>query len=279
MKLETGQVAVVTGGASGLGLGLVRELAARGLSVVIGDVERGATDEAVAELESRGAPVLGVPVDVRFADQVEALAAATLDRFGRVDIICNNAGVATIAGPTWKVPLEDWTWVLDVNLRGVVHGVRSFVPHLIAQGSGHVVNVASVAGISSFGGMAPYLASKHAVVAMTHGLADELATAAPGVRVTLVCPGAMDTRIIDAERNRPPELTRPGTGFDPDAAAAIMAATTTSSGPGMTMMSGDDAAAIVVAAVEADQPLVLPNGSGDAPRAWMDRIAAGLPDD
>ncbi|HEY4633960.1 MAG TPA: SDR family NAD(P)-dependent oxidoreductase [Candidatus Limnocylindrales bacterium] len=277
MRLEPAQVAVVTGGASGLGLAMAQEFAARGLSIVLGDVERDALDNAVIAVENAGVPVLGVPTDVRFADQVDALAAATIERFGRVDIICNNAGVATMSGPTWEVPLEDWQWVLEVNLQGVVHGIRSFVPHLVAQNAGHVVNTASMAGVSAGPGMAPYLASKHAVFALSEGLAAELAEAAPGVRVTVVCPGSMDTSIATAERNRPAELNRPGPEIDPLSLDTFMAWINSITQPGL--MSPADAAAIVVAAVEADAPRSFPNGSGIGSRGWMQPVIADLPAD
>jgi NAD(P)-dependent dehydrogenase (short-subunit alcohol dehydrogenase family) len=270
MRLEAGQVAVVTGGASGLGLAMAQELAARGLSVVLGDVERGPLDDAVIAVEKSGVPVLGVPTDVRFADQVDALAAATIERFGRVDVICNNAGVATMSGPTWEVPLEDWRWVMEVNLSGVVHGIRSFVPHLVAQNAGHVVNTASMAGVSAGPGMAPYLASKHAVVALSEGLAAELADAAPGVRVTVVCPGSMATN------NRPAELNRVGPEVDPLSVAPFMAWINSITQP--ELMAPADAAAIVVAAIEADAPRAFPNGSGVGARAWMEPVLADLPD-
>jgi NAD(P)-dependent dehydrogenase (short-subunit alcohol dehydrogenase family) len=275
MKLEAGQVAVVTGGASGLGLALAQEFAARGLSVVIGDVERAALDEAVVAVEKAGVPVLGVPTDVRHADEVDALAAATIERFGRVDVVCNNAGVATLSGPTWEVPLEDWDWVLDVNLRGVVHGIRSFVPHLVAQNAGHVVNTASMAGVSAGPGMAPYLASKHAVFALTEGLAAELAEAAPGVRVTAVCPGTMATNVHLAERNRPAELQREAPEVDPLTLGSFMHWINTMTQ--VEVMPAAEAAAIVIAGVEADARRVFPNGSSVGALQFMEPVIADLP--
>jgi len=276
MELQQGQVAVITGGASGLGLALAEAFAARGLSIVLGDVERGPLDGAVAAFEARDVPVLGVPTDVRFPDQVDALAEATLARFGRVDVLCNNAGVATMSGPTWDVPLEDWAWVMGVNLNGVVHGIRSFVPHLIAQNSGHVVNTASMAGISSGPGMAPYLASKHAVAAVSDGLRAELADVAPGVGVTTVCPGSMATNIATAERNRPAECDRPGGVVDPTTLAPFMAWIDSIS---HEVMPAADAAAIVIAAVEGNRAHALPNASSVGTRAWIDQILVDLPAD
>jgi len=275
MQLEQGQVAVVTGGASGLGLALARRFAERGLSVVLGDVEKGPLDDAVAAFEADGVPVLGVPTDVRFAEQVNALATATLERFGRVDVICNNAGVATMSGTTWELPRADWDWVMAVNLDGVLNGIRSFVPHLVAQGSGHVVNTASSAGISAGPSLAPYLASKHAVVALSLGLSDELAETAPGVGVTIVCPGTMATEIGNAERNRPAEFRRPATPLD--ATRLDRFATWTASITEDSWMAPADAAAIVVAAVEAGQEFALPNASAVGPNAWLERIRHALP--
>jgi NAD(P)-dependent dehydrogenase (short-subunit alcohol dehydrogenase family) len=275
MKLEAGQVAVVTGGASGLGLALAHEFAARGLSVVLADVERGALDDAVVAVEKSGVPVLGVPTDVRHAEEVDALAAATLERFGRVDVVCNNAGVATMSGPTWEVPLEDWRWVLEVNLDGVVNGIRSFVPHLVAQNAGHVVNTASMAGISAGPGMAPYLASKHAVFAVSEGLTAELAEAAPGVRVTVVCPGTMGTNIATAERNRPAEHQREAPEFNPFGSESFMTWINSIAQPGI--MSPADAAAVVVADIESDAPRSFPNGARGGSQEWMDAILAGFP--
>jgi NAD(P)-dependent dehydrogenase (short-subunit alcohol dehydrogenase family) len=277
MQLQRGQVAVVTGGASGLGLALARNFADRGLSVVLGDVEKGPLDDAVAAFESDGVPVLGVATDVRFADQVDALAAATLERFGRVDVVCNNAGIGTMSGSTWELPIEDWKWVMAVNLDGVLNGIRSFVPHLVAQGSGHVVNTASMAGISSGPSMAPYLVSKHAVVALSQGLRDELAETAPGVGVTIVCPGTMATNIGTSERNRPAELSRPASRYDATKLDGFPAwiDSITEGDP----MDPATAAAIVVAAVEADRELAFPNGGMAGAHAWLDRIGRALPTD
>src|SRR5205823_3735703 len=136
--LETGQVSVVTGAASGLGLALAQSFAARGLDVVLSDVETGSLADAVATIEAMGASAIGVGTDVRFAAQVGALAVATLGRFGRVDIVCNNAGVSSLPAPMWEVEHNDWEWVLSMNLWGVINGIRAFVPRLVAQNSGHV---------------------------------------------------------------------------------------------------------------------------------------------
>jgi NAD(P)-dependent dehydrogenase (short-subunit alcohol dehydrogenase family) len=222
MELTRGQVAVVTGAGSGIGLGIGMAMAGRGLSVVLADVEEGALARAATAVGERGVPVLAVPTDVSDGAQVDALARQALERFGRVDVVCNNAGVTTDNKYTWEMDERDWQWVLGVNLWGVVHGVRAFVPGLIAQGHGHVVNTASIVGLSFGPENAPYTASKHAVVAISETLRGELATCAPGVGVTVLCPSYVPTAIGLAERNRPASLAtdwggrrRDRSGLDP----------------------------------------------------------------
>jgi NAD(P)-dependent dehydrogenase (short-subunit alcohol dehydrogenase family) len=205
MKDLDGRVAVVTGGASGIGLALARTFASQGMRVVLGDVEVPALEAAVKELEGGGATVHAVPTDVTDADQVEALARAAEQQFGAIHIACNNAGVGA-GGLSWQAPLETWQWVIGVNLWGVVHGVRAFVPRIIEQDAGHVVNTASVAGLVAAPFMGPYNASKHAVVAISETLHHELAMMAPHVKVSVLCPGWVNTRIGESERNRPSDL-------------------------------------------------------------------------
>ena len=273
MKLAPGMISVVTGAASGLGRSLALQFAARGLSVVLADVEAGPLSDAVAAVEATGAPALGVPTDVRSGDQVAALAAATLERFGRVDVVVNNAGVSAMPVPMWAYEVNDWEWVLSVNLWGVVHGVRAFVPHLVAQNSGHVVNTASMAGVSAGPSLGPYMTSKHAVVGLSEGLAADLAIAAPGVGVTVVCPGQMLTNIVSAERNRPEGLAGTDRIFDDAELRAVTEWMATVSGPDMT---SDDAAAAVIDGIEADRLHVAPNGSIVGVRARVDRLLADL---
>jgi NAD(P)-dependent dehydrogenase (short-subunit alcohol dehydrogenase family) len=214
MQLQRGQVAVVTGAASGIGFGIAKAMAGRGLSVVLADVEEGALAGAKEAVESHGVEALAVRTDVSDAAQVDQLARRTIEAFGRADVVCNNAGVATHNKATWEMDELDWRWVLGVNLWGVIHGIRSFVPALVAQGHGHVVNTASIVGLSYGPEIAPYTASKHAVVAISETMRGELATRAPGVGVTVLCPSYVPTRIGDAERNRPAALT-------PDWGAAV----------------------------------------------------------
>jgi NAD(P)-dependent dehydrogenase (short-subunit alcohol dehydrogenase family) len=266
-------VGVVTGAASGLGRSLALQFAARGLAVVLADVEAAPLVDAVAEVEATGADALGVPTDVRSGDQVAALAAATLERFGRVDVVVNNAGVSTMPGPMWSFEVTDWEWVLSVNLWGVVHGVRAFVPHLVAQNSGHVVNTASMAGVSAGPGLGAYMTSKHAVVGLSEGLAADLAIAAPGVGVTVVCPGQMLTNIATADRNRPERSAGVDREFDEAEIRAVMEWMATVSGPDITAVA---AAAAVIDGIEADRLHVAPNGSIAGVRARVERLLEDL---
>ena len=215
-----GRVAVVTGGASGIGRGLVERFLDEGMKVVIGDVEEAALDAAVAALESRG-EVVGMKVDVTDPEAVDHLAAETLSAFGGWDVVCLNAGVGS-GGPAWEQTLADWEWVLGVNLWGVIHGVRSFVPRLVSQNSGHVVITASLAGHLAQPSTAPYNASKFAAVAIGETLHVELAVAAPEVGISILCPGWVNTRIYESGRNRPTHLAV-GDEPDPDSRAQIEA--------------------------------------------------------
>jgi NAD(P)-dependent dehydrogenase (short-subunit alcohol dehydrogenase family) len=202
MELQAGQVAVVTGAASGIGLALAERFATAGLHIVMADVEEPALTEAADKVAGLGVDTLAVPTDVSREDAVQALAAATLERFGRVDVVCNNAGVAAPGDP-WFGPLSSWEWVMNVNFWGVVHGCRTFLPHL--AGGGHIVNTSSIAGLFP-GFAASYDASKHAVVAMSESLYHTIEIAQLPIGVSVLCPGWVRTRIIDAERNWPDAL-------------------------------------------------------------------------
>ena len=203
-----GKVAVVTGAASGIGNAVATRLAEEGMKVVLADVEEGPLADAEKKLTDAGATVLAVPTDVTKGDQVDALAARSFETFGTVHVVHNNAGVAT-GGPMWTLTEADWQWVLGVNLWGVIHGVRAFVPRLVDQGEGHVVNTASIAGLTSAPMMGPYNVSKHGVVTLSETLAAELALHGSPVKVSVLCPGWVNTRINEADRNRPPELQPP----------------------------------------------------------------------
>ena len=211
------KVAVVTGAASGIGLAMSRRAAAEGMAVVMADVEEQALKAAADILHAEGAEVLPVVTDVSEAASVDALRDAALARFGAVHLVHNNAGVSA-SGPLWTVPEEDWRWVLGVNLWGVVHGIRAFVPLLVAQGEGHVVNTASLAGLVAPAFMGVYNATKHAVVAISETLHKDLEVAGAPVGVSVLCPGFVRTGIGDSDRNRPawapPPVTEAGALLD-----------------------------------------------------------------
>ncbi len=211
MRDLRGKVAVVTGGASGIGRALVERFASEDMKLVIADIESEPLEALGEQLRGRDTEVLTVPTDVSLADAVADLADRAFEHFGAAHVVCNNAGVGS-GGLTWQLPLSAWEWVLGVNMWGVIHGIRSFVPRMIAQGEGHVVNTASVAGLLSAPGMSAYCASKHAVVAISESLHHELSLTGSNVKVSVLCPGFISTRIVDAERNwldrlgPPPEM-------------------------------------------------------------------------
>jgi NAD(P)-dependent dehydrogenase (short-subunit alcohol dehydrogenase family) len=176
------------------------------MKVVLADIERGALAETEVKLKAKGAVVLAVPTDVSKAGDVEALAKKTIDAFGAVHVVCNNAGVA-VGGLSWERTLADWQWVMGVNLWGVIHGIRVFVPIMLEQDTeGHVVNTASTAGLSTGPGLPIYTATKHAVVALSEVLHHEFAVSGAKLRASVLCPLYVDTRIVDSARNRPAEL-------------------------------------------------------------------------
>jgi NAD(P)-dependent dehydrogenase (short-subunit alcohol dehydrogenase family) len=212
MKEFKNKVAVITGAASGIGRGVAKHCAQEGMQVVLADVEQEALRRAEQELRSTGATVLAVPTDVSKAGEVKALAQKTLDTYGGVHLLFNNAGVS--GGNTiWESTLADWEWVLGVNLWGVIHGLRVFVPIMLAQDvECHIVNTASIAGLLSYHPTATYQVTKHAVVALSEQLYFSLALRAAKVKTSVLCPGWVNTQIMDSERNRPVALRNP----DPD---------------------------------------------------------------
>lgn len=217
MQRFEGRVAVITGGASGIGFGLAQRFGAAGMKVVIGDIEKPALDTALESLRADGVDATGIACDVADPAQVDALAAHALDHYGGVNVLCNNAGVGG-GGLSWEATLSTWEWVLGVNLWGVIHGVRSFVPLLLQQDEAHVVNTASVAGLVSAPMMGPYNASKHAVVAISETLHHEFAITGANVRVSVLCPGFVRTNIATSERNRPDRLSADLTASDAEQA-------------------------------------------------------------
>ena len=218
-----GKVAVITGGASGIGRAMALAAAAAGMKVVLADIEEGALKEAERELTGQGADAIAVTTDVADAASVLALRDRALERFGAVHLVHNNAGVGG-GGPIWAVPEEDWRWVLGVNLWGVIHGVATFVPTLIEQGEGHVVNTASIAGLTTSPFIGPYNAAKQAVVAISETLYKDLQIAGvTGVGVSVLCPGFVQTRIAESDRNRPAWAPERDVEGAPEMRAAIQA--------------------------------------------------------
>lgn len=209
MKDFQGKVAVITGGASGLGRAMAERFAREGMSIVLADVEPSALARAEAEMKAAGAKVIGVRTDVSKAADVEALAQKTLAAFGAVHLVANNAGVAPL-GNAWENSVADWEWTLGVNLWGVIHGVRVFTPIMLAQGGeAHIVNTASVSGLISPPGSAMYNVTKHAVVTLTETLYHDLALKQASIGCSVLCPAYVPTGIVDSERNRPAPLQNP----------------------------------------------------------------------
>ena len=241
MREFAGKAVFVTGGASGIGLALGRAFAQAGCKVMLADIERAALDDALASLSGIGPEIQGIVCDVADPASVDSVAEATFSAFGKVHVLCNNAGVGARGGID-HIALDNWRWVLDVNLIGVVNGVRAFLPHMRAHGEGgHIINTASIAGmINRFHGFHPYAATKFAVVGMSEGLAVEVKPF--GIGVSILCPGVVRTNILESARNRserygpttPADTTNPlyarlaeqvRTGMDPaEVARQVLAA-------------------------------------------------------
>ena len=195
VRLTAGQVAVITGGTSGIGFALADQLVRRGVTVMIADVREAAIPVAVSALSGHAAEVVGVHTDVAVEADVQALADATMERFGRVDLVCNNAGVVCESAPTWEQSIETWRWLADVKLMGVVHGVRAFAPLMVMQGSGHFLNTASAGGLMPLPTLSPYNATMHAVVGLTETLNVELRSVSCDLGATVLCPGLVETKL------------------------------------------------------------------------------------
>ena len=206
MKIEAGQTAVVTGGTSGIGFAIAEALVARGVNVMIADIREDAIPIAVDALTGRPGHAAGVRADVSVDADLDALADATVERFGRVDLVCNNAGVVCEQAPTWEQRPGTWRWLIDVKLMGVVNGIRTFAPLFIAQGSGHFLNTASAGGLMALPMLAPYAATMHAVVGLTETLNTELRSVSNLLGATVLCPGLVDTPLgANSARLVPPE--------------------------------------------------------------------------
>ncbi len=210
MKSFKDRVAVVTGAASGIGLALAARFAAEGMKVVMADIETAALAQAAEGLRRKNPAVLATRVDVSRPEDVERLARETYEAFGAAHVLCNNAGVAVI-GAVHEHTLADWQWVINVNLWGVIHGVRAFLPRMLAGGDeGHIVNTASMAGLTTAPFMSVYDVTKHGVVALSESMFKELAVTGAPIGVSVVCPGLIDTNIMRSSRNRPEELAEEG---------------------------------------------------------------------
>lgn len=206
MKEFRDKVAVITGAASGIGFGLAERCAQEGMKVVLAGINQDNLDRAEEELAPIGAKTLCVQTDVSQPADIEALAARTIEAFGAVHLLVNNAGVAA-GGSVWEATLADWQWVLGVNLWGAIYGVKVFLPIMYAQDTEcHIVNNSSIAGLLPYHPSAPYQVTKHAVVALTENLYYSLTQGNTKIRVSVLCPGWVKTRIMDSQRNRPPEL-------------------------------------------------------------------------
>lgn len=210
MRDFEGRVAVVTGAASGIGLGMVEAFAEAGMKVVLSDVRADALEAATKTLRDRGATVEPVVTDVRDPAAVQELADRALEVFGAVHVLCNNAGVASSNSLLWEAPLEEWDWHLGTMVMGTVHGLRSFVPILLEQGEeGHVVNTASMGGlITGSHSEAVYMTAKHGVVALSEGLQDQLASVSDKVKCSVLCPAFVTSDVFDNYESLRPDKVK-----------------------------------------------------------------------
>lgn len=252
MRELRGKVAVITGAGSGIGRALAGRFAAEGMHVVLADVDDVRLRTVEAELGERGVQVLPVHCDTSVEESVQELARRTLERFGGAHVLCNNAGVAGVGDP-WNGPMSVWDWVVGINLYGVVHGIRAFLPIMADQGEGHIVNTASMAGLLAMPGLAPYNATKHAVVAISEGLHGELAAKQSPVRVSVLCPSFVQSNLMVDPKWSDRLGDRPT-----DTSDMIGAAMTDYLRAGVESgMPADDVAAMVVDAVQAERFWIL----------------------
>ena len=249
MKMLEGKVAAVTGAAGGLGRAMALAFAGEGMHAALADVDEPGLQSTLNEVQSRGVRAFAMRVDVSRYQEVESFCSKAIAQFGATHVVCNNAGVSPL-GAVWENTLADWQWILGVNLWGVIHGVRAFVPRLLAQGEGHVVNTASVAGLISPPGMGAYNVTKHAVVALSESLYHDLRLRGSPVGVSVLCPAYVPTGIADCERNRPRELLNPAK--KPSKEEAMLKKAVASG-----KLSADDVARAVVAAVKEERFYVL----------------------
>lgn len=270
MKDLSDKVAVVTGAASGIGLAMAERFAAEGMRVVLADIEADAVLATASRMLADGRDVASVQADVSNGDDVQHLADVALETYGAVHIVCNNAGVG-IGGALWEHTVKDWEWLLGVNLWGVIHGIRTFVPIMIGQGTEcHIVNTASAAGLDARPWLGMYSASKYAVVAISEALQQELAMTGAKIGVSVLCPAIVNTRIGEAERNRPAALSNGADVGAPPQAQAFGEAFRAMLASGIPPKDVADA---VVDAVRNDRLYVLTNPETEARlRTRLDRI-------
>jgi NAD(P)-dependent dehydrogenase (short-subunit alcohol dehydrogenase family) len=197
--IQHGNVAVITGGASGIGRALAHAFAARGMHIVLADIDEQQMRAVEAELAEGGTEVLPIVCDTATEPSVQALAEATMAHFGAAHVVCNNAGVVGKGDP-WRGPISTWDWVLGINLYGVIHGIRAFLPIMEDQGCGHIVNTASMAGLLAMPGSAPYAVSKAGVVSLSEGLFVELKGRGSAVSVSVLCPGFVKTNLMEGQK-------------------------------------------------------------------------------
>ena len=251
MKELKGKVAAVTGAASGLGRSMALAFAAEGMDVAIADVDAHALHDVGRAIREKGRRVFAMRVDVSHGAEVEAWRERTVEELGGVHVVCNNAGVSPL-GAVWENSVAEWQWILGVNLWGVIHGVRAFTPHLLAQGEGHIVNTASVAGLISPPGSGAYNVTKHAVVALSESLHHDLRERKSAVGVSVLCPAYVPTGIVDSERSRPKDLPAAPKSKETIAREAMLRKAVTSG-----KISADQVAQAVVAAVKEERFYIL----------------------
>ena len=261
MRDFDGKTAVVTGAASGMGRAFAERFAREGMQVVLADIEEEALKAAVLELEQQERRVIGVVTNTMSRDSVQELAQRAIDEFGKVHVVCNNAGVISRRDSgqgdrgVWEIPQSDWDWVMGVNFWGVLYGLQVFVPHMLEHGEeGHIINTASLAGLIPGAGV--YGVTKHGVLALSEGLYRDLKNRDAKISASVLCPGLVNTRIFRAERNRPDEFARETSADDSAALAGVEAVLQQAKSPAAV-------AEIVFEAVQNDRFYILPHPAWD----------------
>ncbi len=270
MKDLRDRIAVVTGGASGMGLGMARAFADAGARIVLADIEAEPLEAAADGLRQNGADAIGVVCDVSDSDSVASLRDQALQAHGAVHVLCNNAGVGGgNPGAIWEQPPDEWDWVMGVNLHGVIYGIRHFVPAILESGGGHVVNTASMAGLIEGGGI--YGVTKHAVVALSEAMLRDAQGRGLPLGVSVLCPGWVNTRIMQSERNRP-EAPRPSPEAENPIAQQLRAFAEAQVRAGM---DPDEVGRIVLQAIQDERFYILTHAWEEMIRNRMEHIVEG----